>query len=96
MKFVSNASGWLQNFNIFIMYRRKSFCPNARCQRLSYTSGVKKHLYAPIGALLTKYSFKPIRAYKCFLKPDVYDKLWRLASGQKIYMLKFCSHPEAL
>ena len=27
-----------------------------------YTSGFKKHLYAPIGALLTNYSFKPIGA----------------------------------
>ena len=44
---------------------------------------LKKHLYAPIGALLTKYSFKPIGAYKCFLKPDVYDNLWHPASGQK-------------
>ena len=34
---------------------------------------------APIGALVTKYSFKPIGAYKCFLKPDVYDNLWRPA-----------------
>ena len=40
---------------------------------------LKKHLYAPIGALLTKYSFKPIGAYKCFLKRDVYDNLWHPA-----------------
>ena len=32
-----------------------------------------------IGALLTNYSFKPIGAYKCFLKPDVYDNLWHPA-----------------
>ena len=74
MKFVFNASGWLQNFNIFFMY-----CPNARCQRLSYTSGFKKHLYAPTG--LNEYFVKraPMGAYKCFLKPDVYDNLWHLA-----------------
>ena len=31
------------------MYWRKFFCPDAGCQRLSYTSGfIKKHLYAPI------------------------------------------------
>ena len=34
-----------------------------------------KHLYAPIGALLTKYPFKPIGAYKCFLNADVTDKI---------------------
>ena len=102
MKFVFNVFGWLQNFNIFFMYWRKFFCPDAGCQRLSYTSGFKKHLYAPIGALLTNYSFKPIGAYKCFLKPDVYDNLWHPASEQKNFcqymknMLKFCSHPEAL
>ena len=45
-------------------------------EHMTYTSGFKKHLYAPIGALLTNYSFKPIGAYKCFLKPDVYDNLW--------------------
>ena len=44
---------------------------------------LKKHLYVPIGALLTKYSFKPIGAYKCFLNPDVYDNLWHPASEQK-------------
>ena len=102
MKFVFSASGWLQNFNIFFMYWQKFFCSDAGCQRLSYTSGFKKHLYAPIGALLTNYSFKPIGAYKCFLKPDVYDNLWHPASEQKNFcqymknMLKFCSHPEAL
>ena len=102
MKFVFNASRWLQNFNMFFMYWRKFFCPDARCQRLSYTSGFKKHLYAPIG--LNEYFVKkaPIGAYKCFLKPDVYDNLWHPASGQKNFrqymknMLKFCSHPETL
>ena len=47
---------------------------------------------------------KPIGAYKCFLKPDVYDNLWHRhpAQGQKNFrqymknMLKFCSHPETL
>ena len=102
MKFVFNVSGWLQNFNIFSMYWRKFFCPDAGCQRLSYTSGFKKLLYAPIGALLTKYSFKPIGAYKSFLKPDVYDNLWHIPHrNKKIFvnmknMLKFCSHPETL
>ena len=55
------------------------FCRHAGCQRLSYTSGFKKHLYAPIG--LNEYFVKkaPIGAYKCFLKPDVYDNLWHPA-----------------
>ena len=59
------------------------FCSDAGCQRLSYTSGFKKHLYAPIG--LNKYFVKkaPTGAYKCFLKPDVYDNLWHPASEQK-------------
>ena len=54
------------------------------------------------GALLTKNSFKPIGAYKCFLKPDVYDNPWHPASGQKNFrqymknMLKTFSHPETL
>ena len=60
MKFVFNVFGWLQNFNIFFMYWRKFFCRYAGCQRLAYTSGFKKHLYAPIGALLTKYSFNEV------------------------------------
>ena len=62
-----------------VVYWRKFFCRYAGCQRLAYTSGFKKHLYAPIGALLTNYSFKPIGAYKCFLKPDVYANLWHPA-----------------
>ena len=62
----------------------------------------KKHLYAPIGALLTKYSFKPIGVYKCFLKADVYTNLWHPAFGQEIFcqymknMFKFCIHSETL
>ena len=44
-----------------------------------------KNIYtlAPIG--LNEYFVKraPIGAYKCFLKPDVYDNLWHPASGQK-------------
>ena len=79
MKFVFNVFGWLQNFNIIFHVLTKIFCRYAGCQRLAYTSGFKKHLYAPIGALLTKYSFKPIGAYKCFLKPDVYANLWHPA-----------------
>ena len=52
MKFVFNVSGWLQNLaakNIFFMYWRKFFCPYAGCPYAGYTSGFKKHLYAPIG-----------------------------------------------
>ena len=62
----------------------------------------KKHLYAPIGALLTKYSFKPIGAYKCFLNADVWHNFWHPALGQEIFcqyvknMFKFCSHSETL
>ena len=52
----------------------------------------QKHLYAPIGALFTKYSFKPIGAYKCFLKPDVYDNLahakWRIYLRGKIWPMR--------
>ena len=67
-----------------------------------YASGFKNHLYVPIG--LNEYFVKraPIGAYKCFLKPDVYDNLWHLASGQKNFrqymknMFKFCTHPEKL
>ena len=62
-----------------------------------------KNIYTLLLVLfLTKYSFKPIGAYKCILKPDVYDNLWHPASGQKNFrqymknMLKFCSHREAL
>ena len=68
------------------------------CKILTYFSCID----TPIGTFLTKYSFKPIGAYKCFLKPDVYDNLWHPASGQKNFrqymknMLKFCSHREAL
>ena len=53
-------------------------------------------------ALLTKYSFKPIGVYKCFLKADVYANLWHPASGQEIFcqymknMFKFCIHSETL
>ena len=66
MKFVFNVFGWLQNFNIFFMYRRKFFCRYAGCQRLAYTSGFKKHLYAPIG--LNEYFVKraPIGAKNVF------------------------------
>ena len=44
-----------------------------------------KHLYAPIG--LNEYFVKrtPIGAYKCFLKPDVYDNLWHPTWGQKTF-----------
>ena len=68
------------------------------CKILTYFSCIDEIF----GALLTKYSFKPIGAYQCFLKPDVYDNLWHPASGQKKFhqymknMLKFCSHREAL
>ena len=78
------------------------FVPMRDARGYRTRQALKKHLYAPIGALLTNYSFKPIGAYKCFLKPDVYDNLWHPASEQKNFcqymknMLKFCSHPEAL
>ena len=80
----------------------KISCPNAGCQRLAYTSAFKKYLYVPIGALSLKYSFKPIGAYKFFLKPDVYANIWHPASGQEIFcqymknMFKFCSHSGTL
>ena len=37
-----------------------------------------KNIYALL-LVLFQYSFKPIGAYKCFLKPDVYDNLWHPA-----------------
>ena len=61
MKFVFNVSEWLQNLNIFFMYRQKIFCPNAGCQRLCHTSAFKKHLYAPIG--LNEYFVKSAPLY---------------------------------
>ena len=84
------------------MYWQEISCPNAGCQRLCHTSAFKKHLYAPIGALLTKYSFKQTGAYKCFLNADVWHNLWHPALGQEIYgqymknMFKFCSYSETL
>ena len=102
MKFVFNVSEWLQNLNIFFMYRQKISCPNAGCQRLCHTSAFKKHLYAPIG--LHEYFVKsaPIGAYKCFLNADVWHNLWYPALGQEIFcqymknMFKFCSYSETL
>ena len=33
----------------------------------------------------TKYSFKPIGTYKCFLNADVWHNLWHPALGQEIF-----------
>ena len=46
--------GRLGNKNFFVPMR------DARGYRIR----LKKHLYAPIGALLTNYSFKPVNSFK--------------------------------
>ena len=68
-------SGGCKILTYFSCIHENFFVPTRDARDYRTRQALKKHLYAPIG--LNEYFVKraPIGAYKCFLKPDVYDNL---------------------